>query len=175
MMLSSTFNDCTLSVNQVRGCEPKANGCRPGAGLRASNCQWGCSWLWLFLDERISSLPPITYWLHDTPPEALDGESSFSFPFRKLPFPAGTLFLKEETNAFTVFQLQIQPTIHLEVSTFPMTFPKINQPLGMNFCPLAPAPPLLHFPYQLSKLLTYLVFILSALQGTKRKPHWGHG
>lgn len=63
-----------------------------------------------------------------------------------------------------------QPFI-LKFPPFPMTFPKINQPLGVNFCPLAPAPPPLHFPYQLSKLLTYLVFILSALQGTKRKPH----
>lgn len=140
MMLSSTFNDCTLSVNQVRGCEPKANGCRPGAGLRASNCQWGCSWSWLFLDERISSLPPLTYRLHDIPPEALDGESSFSFLFRKLPFPAGTLFLKEETNAFTVFQLQIQSTIHLEVSTFSYDFPEDQPASRCEFLSLSPCP-----------------------------------
>lgn len=50
-------------------------------------------------------------------------------------------------------------SFHFSYGSQSQTFPKINQPLGMTFCPLAPAPPPLHFPYQLSKRLTYLVFI----------------
>lgn len=66
-------------------------------------------------------------------------------------------------------------SFHFSYGSQSQTFPKINQPLGMTFCPLAPAPPPLHFPYQLSKRLTYLVFIRFDWRGTKRKPHWRRG
>lgn len=161
------------------GCEPKANGCRPGAGLRASNCQWGCSWLWLFLDERISYLPPITYILHNTPPEALDGESPLASHSGNCPSPLVLCSSKRKQmlSQYSSYRFSNHSScsFHFFYGSQSQTFPKINQPLRVTFCSLAPAPPPLHFPYQLSKLLTYLVFIPFALQGTKRKPHCRRG
>ena len=172
-MLCSTFYDCTLSANQVRGCEPKANGCRPGAGLRASNCQWGYSWLWLFLDERISYLPPITYYMILLLKLRMVSLSLASHS-GNCPYP---LVRKQMLSQYCTYRFSNHSScsFHFSYGSQSQTFPKINQPLGMTFCPLAPAPPPLHFPYQLSKRLTYLVFIRFAWRGTKRKPHWRRG
>lgn len=143
MMLCSTFYDCTLSANQVRGCEPKANGCRPGAGLRASNCQWGCSWLWLLLDERISYLPPITYYMILLLKLRMVSLSLASH--------SGTPYPLVRNKCFHSIAPTDSATIRLVVSTFPMA---ANHRLSRRSTslsvwllrPLAPAPPPLHFP-----------------------------